>query len=77
MLLHLLFVLVCCDRQKLASGALRFLSEFSYYHVPEEPLLKPQAEGHGVERLLAPKMCSLHEVHPVAHWPLDDLGPGL
>lgn len=38
MLLHLLFVLVCCDRQKLASGALRFLSEFSYYHVPEEPL---------------------------------------
>lgn len=41
-LLHLLFVPVCWDK-KLASGALEFLSEFSYCQVPKVALLKPEA----------------------------------
>lgn len=45
-MLHLLFVPVCCDRS-LSLVPLGFVgsSQFSYYQLPEGPLLKPQAEG--------------------------------
>lgn len=76
---------LCCSTCCLSLSAvteaslqpLRFPSEFSYGQVPEGPLLKPRLRGHGLWRLLAPKMCPWHGSPPGDPLPTMDLGPGV